>query len=282
MPSPALLLSLLLAVAFTLAVPLQSWFAAWAGNRADSASILNMALGDSRRLFANHFFVQADVYLHSGYYPSIFDQTPPEGHSHLVENPAGGPESDHDHEAEFLGKPRDWIDRFGRNFFPTEHTHLKPGEIGEILPWLRLSADLDPHRVETFTVAAFWLRTRLGRVNEAERFLREGLRANPDSCELLFELGRVYEENRHDPDRARNLWELALGKWRRQEGQDQKPDRFLFEQITSRLADLEERAGGFAKAIEYLERVKSASPQPARIQEHIDDLKRKLGKGVSQ
>ena len=30
-------------------------------------------MGDSRRLFANQFFVEADVYFHSGYYPTIFD-----------------------------------------------------------------------------------------------------------------------------------------------------------------------------------------------------------------
>ena len=31
-------------------------------------------MGDSRQLFANHFFTKADVYFHSGYYPSVFDQ----------------------------------------------------------------------------------------------------------------------------------------------------------------------------------------------------------------
>jgi len=34
-------------------------------------------LGDGRRLFANHFFIMADVYFHSGYYPSVFDRNAP-------------------------------------------------------------------------------------------------------------------------------------------------------------------------------------------------------------
>jgi len=49
--------------------------------------------------------------------------------------------------------------------------------------------------VDTYTVAAFWLRSKLGKVSEAEQFLREGLRANPDSDQILFALGQLYFEN---------------------------------------------------------------------------------------
>ncbi|MHB8521480.1 MAG: tetratricopeptide repeat protein [Limisphaerales bacterium] len=276
MASPYLRLSLLLAICFTLAVRLQSWFMDWGGNRADSAGVLSVVLGDSRRLFANHFFVKADAYFHSGYYPGVFDQTEAHAPSHMTENAGGAPEPEHEAEADFLEKPRDWIDRFGRNFFPTQHTHLERGEERELLPWLRLSAELDPHRVETYTVAAYWLRTRLGRVNEAEAFLREGLRANPNSCEILFELGRVYDQNRHDPDHARNLWELALRRWKAQQAGRSEPDTFLYAQITGRLAGLESRAGNDAKAITYLEMLQKVSPNPGKIQDQINDLKKRL------
>jgi tetratricopeptide (TPR) repeat protein len=114
----------------------------------------------------------------------------------------------------FLGKPRDWIDGFGRHFMITEHTHLTGGNEREILPWLRVSASLDPHRVDTYTVASYFLRSRLGDAEQAERFLREGLSANPNSYEILFELGRLYHENLHDSDRAQGVLELALRRWR--------------------------------------------------------------------
>ena len=55
-----------------------------------------------------------------------------------------------------------------------------------------------------------------GKVAEAEKFLRDGLRANPDSYEILFELGRLYYESEHDAARARNVWELALRRWQEQ------------------------------------------------------------------
>src|SRR5207302_353323 len=74
MPAPSLLLALLFAVCFTLATWLQPWHQGWAGGRAQSDSLLGVLMGDSRQLFANHFFTKADVYFHSGYYPSIFDQ----------------------------------------------------------------------------------------------------------------------------------------------------------------------------------------------------------------
>ena len=59
---------------------------------------------------------------------------------------------------------------------------------------------------ETYTVTAYWLRERMGKVDEAEKFLREGLRENPDSYEIMYELGRVYAENQNDPgSRAKPL-----------------------------------------------------------------------------
>jgi hypothetical protein len=47
-----------------------------------------------------------------------------------------GPE-EQDAATGFLSKATDWIDAFGRNFFPTNHTHLQNAEQREILPWLR-------------------------------------------------------------------------------------------------------------------------------------------------
>ncbi len=71
--APYLVLLVLLAACFSLATVLQERAFGWS-RRGKSDNVLNVLLGDGRRLFANHFFVQADVSFHSGYYPSIFDQ----------------------------------------------------------------------------------------------------------------------------------------------------------------------------------------------------------------
>ena len=277
-----LFLLLLATLVFTTATVLQSRTLHWAG-RAQSDSVLKILLGDSRRMFANHFYVKADVSFHSGYYPSIFDQArqSEEQENAVAHEGEHGEHNEHEGHEEtqkggFLGEPTDWIDRFGRHFRITEHTHLEGGNIREIMPWLKISAELDPHRVETYTVASFWLRTQLGKFDEAEEFLRDGIRANPDSYEILYELGRLYHENRHDPVRAGNVWLLALRRWHEREDHQNEPDYGAFEAITVHLAKLQEEQGNFREAIKWLELAAEHSLYPEPLRQQIEELKRKL------
>ena len=302
MVSPKFIVMLLFSICVSCGSVLEVWFQGWGGGRNESASILNALIGDSRRMFANHFFAKADAYFHSGYYPLIFDSQKREEESHLAggheENGVeadnhAGETSAHVHDENchhegvddegFLGQPKDWIDRFSRNFFPAHHSHLENGGERELLPWLRLSADLDPQRVDTYVIAAYWLRSRLGKVKEAEQFLREGLRANPDSPEIYYELGRIYDENHHDPKMARNVWEVALHKWIRQIEDFQakkagasKPDDLLYDSIVGHLGRLEEQQGNFPQALVYFQNLKERSPDPARIQKRIEDIQEKM------
>ncbi len=196
---PYLILLLLLAACFSLATILQPRASGWS-KRAQSDNILNVLFGDGRRLFANHFFVQADVSFHSGYYPSIFDQArAPKDTRHLTAKEGEPAAEEHEKQMNFFGPPRDWIERFGRHFIITEHTHLQGNNEREILPWLKISAELDPQKVETYTVATYWLRN-LGKVNEAEDFLRQGLRSNPRHGPGKAQIPRAGIE-RHGPQR---------------------------------------------------------------------------------
>jgi tetratricopeptide (TPR) repeat protein len=272
---PYLILLLLLATCFSLATVLQERASGWS-KRGQSDNILKVLLGDGRRLFANHFFVQADVSFHSGYYPSIFDQANrPKDNSHLTAKEGKPAAEEHEKQMNFLGPPRDWIERFGRHFIVTEHTHLDGNQGTEILPWLKLSAELDPQKIETYTVAAYWLRD-LGKIKEAERFLREGFLNNPDSYDILFELGRLYYENNHDAARARKIWDLALRRWSEQEAANKKPDLLKLGQIAVNLAHLEEMEGNLPRSIQLLELSQKASPHPEALQRQIDELKQKL------
>lgn len=284
--------SLLAIVAFSLITTIEPWFQSWSGNRAQSDNVIQVALGDSRRMFARHFYTKADAYFHSGYYPSIYDSK--EGFN---ENAISGEDAAHDEEkceGEFLGKPHDWLDAFSRNFFPSRHVHLgectdpnhhhdhaagndhdheaTAGLEREILPWLRLSAEMDPQRIETYTVAAFWLWTKLGKMDEAEQFLREGLRANPGDCEILFALGSIYYSGRKDVARGRNVLELALARWREQEGRKSEPNRLLLGQILNQLAKLEREQNNYPRAIEHYRLLREVTPSKQSVQEWIDYL----------
>jgi tetratricopeptide (TPR) repeat protein len=292
----------LLAASFVLSTWLEPRLQHWAGDRKQADGAITAFLGDSRRLFARHFYAKADAYFHNGYYPSIFDGHSSSNKSRMAAGAIAG------HEAgekcmDALGQPKDWLDRFSRHFYPSSHVHLGPGgpeckehhdhedgcadghgdeskESGgaqELLPWLRVAADLDPERPETYVVGSFWMRSQVGKVAEAEQFLREGLRANPGHPEILFELGRIYHENRQDTARARNIWELALAKWREQEQPKPQPNHLLYLQILGNLAKLEEEEKQYARAIEYLNLLKEASPNKERIQIWIDELRSKSG-----
>ncbi len=202
-------------------------------------------------------------------------------HSHDHAHDPATCNHDHSHDqaeaGSRAGAPRDWIERFGLSFFPSEHRHLGEGpgsdplQARELLPWLRLSAELDPNRIETYTVAAYWLRTRLNKPREAEEFLRDGLRANPGSYAILFELGRVYAESYREPVRARNVWEAALSRWRTQEGSKPEPDTTFLNQLLWQLALVEKAQGRLPQATAYLEEIKRHSPHPEQVQARLEE-----------
>jgi hypothetical protein len=273
--SPFWILALLATVCFTLAVTLELR----AGNQAgqpQSNTALKLLFGEGQRLFANQFYAMADVYFHSGYYPSIFDQ--PEEKSHILAASRGESDNDEDTTSvDFFGAPKDWIDRFGSHFRVNQHTHLDQGaEAREILPWLKLAADTNPQMIETYTVAAYWLRKSVHNPKEAEAFLREGLRNNPGNGEILFALGQIYSEDYHDTARARNVWLAALQRWQAQNDDAKKDSKRLCDEISINLAYLEEKAGNWSLAIQYLEIAKTVSPTPDAIQKRIDEARQKL------
>ena len=241
---------------------------------------LSSILGDGRKLFANHFYTKADVYFHSGFYPTIFDNQESHKTAHMAEDAGVAEGKNTGDEEQFLGQVSNWIDGHGRKHFPSVHTHLgedspdshKSAE-REILPWLKFSSKLDPNKIETYTVAAYWLR-RTGGDLEAEQFLREGLRANPGNAEIIFVLGRCRADAK-DPDRARNLWELAWKHWQEQESGKPREEwnHFLASQILMYLARLEFREGHRDRCLFWLETLVPIKPDSAEILKRIADVK---------
>ncbi len=276
----------LLVLCFGLAAYLETWFQSWQGSRTKSADVLNTLLGDSRRMFANHFYVKADEYYHSGFYPTIFDNHQHFETPHMAADTGAVQSNNHGEDTGFMGQPRDWIDAFSRHFIPNHHTHLDEGgpaddlsdteAVGEILPWLKLSTELDPNNVQTYVVTAYWLRVRMNKTAEAEQVLREGLRQNPRSYEILFELGRLYSESKHDVTRARNVWELGARYWQELDAKEQEENPLPYEQITAHLGQLEEDAGNWQAAIKWYQIAQKHSLTPDALQKGIDEIRLKM------
>jgi tetratricopeptide (TPR) repeat protein len=298
----SLLLVSLLIFCFGLAADLLPQFRATERRLHVSDNFFIMIFGDSSRLFANSAYTEADAYYHSGFYPTIFDNRSAFQTPHMAEDTgAVASRNQGGEDIGFMGPPRNWIDAFGRHFIPNRHTHLDTGgaagdlsgtkEVEEILPWLKLSTELDPDNVNTYVVTAFWL-VKLNQVNAAEQLLHDGMRQIPNNPQLLFELGRIYYENGHDFTRARNIWEAALRDWAReapdipqserlQKSNADFDDRYIFEKLQSNLAQLETDAGNWDAAIARWKLDKLACPNPDDVQRHIDELERKAGAPAS-
>jgi tetratricopeptide (TPR) repeat protein len=293
---PGWLLALLLAVCFTLAtlfVPRAAWWndvpraADWNKGQSSADNIFKLLLGEGRRLFGNEMFIMADAYFHSGYYPSIFDG-PLKEHD-VAERPEGKTEDEDSTSDDFLGRPPDWIAALDREFVPNQHTHLNSGgptgdekdsNVGEILPWLKLATDMNPQYIDAYRVGYYWL-SRLHKPEEARGFLLEGLRNNPGSSELLFDLGSLYNKDFHDANRARNVWLAALRCWQAQNDNAKASveGKRLCDNISLNLAHLEENAGNWPLAVKYLEITKQVSPDPDAVQKQIDDAEKKMTSG---
>jgi tetratricopeptide (TPR) repeat protein len=299
MVSPRSILLLLLAICFTAATIMQPKVLNWTGSRACSNGLLAAVLGDARQMLGSQFVTQADVYFHSGYYPSFFDEAITKTKSHLAESAGGEHDEEHlhsdeksnnedhhhhhdhgehencpDHEVDFLAnRPHTWIERFSRNFVVAEHTELSGRDAREVLPWLQMAAELNPTNHEVYILGAFVLRQHLHRPNEALTFLREGCAANPDSYEIFYELGRLFCEDLKDDFRAENVWERALKKWEQTEGKKEEPDVTVYRQVLMKLAVSKQKSGDIPAAINYLSRVKALSPNPDAIEKQIQELR---------
>jgi hypothetical protein len=291
-----LLLIALFVLCFGLGAGLQPRFQAIENANRQSDNFFILLFGDSSRIFANSAFIKADAYYHSGYYPTIFDNNQAFKTPHMAEDTGAVPSHNQGDETGFMGPPRDWLDAFARHFIPNRHTHLDQGgptddlskssEVREILPWLDLATEMNPKDIRTYLVISFWLRTSLNQASEAERVLRAGLRSNPRNPQLLFDLGRIYFSDYHDPGRARTIWEAGLHAWALEKpGVPQSErlkydnatfdDRFVFEQFQVHLAQLEGSLGNTKAAVAHLQQAELASPNSGDLQKMIDELRDK-------
>ncbi len=274
----------LLVFSFGLAARMQPQYVVMPMSRADG-DIFKITLGESRALFANEFYVKADAYYHSGFYPTIFDNNEAFKTAHVAEDTGAVSSKNHGEEAGFMGPPRDWIDAFGRHFIPDRHTHLDSGgadddlsgsdEVGEILPWLKLSSDLDPKNVQNYSVSAYWLQ-QMRQTNEAFQVLMNGLRHNPGSPDILFELGRLYAGSYQETNRAQNVWRAAAHNWHPMSGTNDAAvaNNFIYEKITTQLGQTERDEGHPQAAIDWFEKAKVVSQTPEALQDLIEATRR--------
>lgn len=136
-----------------------------------------------------------------------------EDHSH--EHAGHAHEHGHSHGAQMVPPP-EWDRRgiFGdldRAVHPYEKEgEMEHGDTREMLPWYRLTTYLNPRFPKAYVIGAFIAASYGGKVGQAEEFLREGLRMNPESIEVKEALGRFLLHRRQKPTDAKPLFVQAI------------------------------------------------------------------------
>lgn len=87
--------------------------------------------------------------------------------------------------------------------------HFHHGEYSHAININRVVAQGDPHNTDAYGDAG-WLLWSLGRLDEAEEFLKEGLAANPNTYDMYEEMGTYWWMYRKNPANAIPFLEKAV------------------------------------------------------------------------
>lgn len=198
-------------------------------------------LGPARSMLAKGLYERADLYFHKGV--------------------------GHKKEEAFHG----FFQRWREQIVPSQHAHAEGREIEEILPWLRLATRSDPHNIEIYLVASYWLAGECGRPELARQAIEEAIAKNPDRYELHLEMGRLYL--------AESQYETAL-QWLNSAEQSMKScDPADSEQaaidigfILMGRSYINEALGHYPEAIQATSDYLALKPEHAGIRQRLDRL----------
>lgn len=161
--------------------------------------------------------------------------------------------------------------RLGERVMPRVHVHREGGEIREIMPWLWMSVNADPQRVETYLVAAFWLVHGCDRPDLALDVLRAAAVNVPRHYEVYLEMGRVHL-GMNDEQAAARAIDAALAVW--PSGQDPDGEQALYGRVNLLMlrASLYEMEGHADKAVRLWRSVLDLRPDRQGIRERLAAL----------
>lgn len=243
---PWLALAVLWGAGFCLSCRL-TWTAGSDGGKRDD-SVAGALLGQSRHALSAQFYETADQFFHKGV-PHIKNRAFEDG---------------------FFLTAR-------KEISPEGHFHLRGDEVTEMLPWLWMALRMDPHNVETYRVAAFWLSSDAKRPNLAYEVLLDAQRNNPGSYQVKLDMGRLFlrEGKIEDAEKAFtaaiNFWPGNLNR--------KDPDAVneaIFEKAEILLyrALLHEVRGEIDSEVGLLKKIIAVFPERTEIRERVDDLEK--------
>ena len=212
---------------------------------AASVSVADRMLGASRRALGEHFQLVTDLYYHAG-------GTGRHNQRHW---------------------PDTWARRLGRKIVPREHVHVRGDGLAEMMAPLWLAIRADPHNIENYLIAVFWLRSTQGMdsFERAHDVLRQGQLSNPRHFRIRLERGLLFlREGRLEPAAA--ALDAALTLWPHPEDRDDP--QALQDKATALTyrALLHETHNEILDAIRLWQRVLDLYPDRRAIRARLTDL----------
>ncbi len=199
-------------------------------------------LGETRKLFSDRFYLQADQTYHKGvgHLPSrAFD--------------------------DILSKLSDLT-------APGLRKHLEDSEIQEILPWLYLAVRLEPQNVTPYLVGVYVLGSKLHRYDLADKLLREAYLHNPRDYRIWQERGRLCLRQ-GDREAAAASIDSGLYYWPNPLNLEDDQVFLDLAQMQMHRALLAEQAGDLALALELYDAILQKFPGRAGAYERAAALR---------
>jgi len=164
-----------------------------------------------------------------------------------------------------------WFTRLGQAVAPEGHVHLHAQGVNELVPWLYLATRADPHNVEAYVVAAFWLAGEGGRPDLAERVLNEARANNPKDYRVYLEKGRLALKKGALVEAAR-AFDAAGALWARDPGPDEIQAQLDRAEMLTYRGLLYEEGGDVPRALICYRDMLALFPGRVGIRERVAEL----------
>ena len=218
--------------------------------------ILFKTIGEAKTLLSDVSYITADIYFHGG----IGGFTEEECISH--------PGEPHEHSHKHIHAPKfNLLARLSEKIELHEHRHLSGIEKKETLPWFYYAAKLNPHNIDAYVVGGYWAGIMLDRPDEGIKFLKDGIRHNPDSWKIHSEIGNLYYKKKEDYGRAIVYYEKAHSLFIKENA-----DRYDRRGVLTFLSVCYEKTGDNLKAINIYREILKDFPGNEALKKRIENL----------
>lgn len=193
-------------------------------------TVLGQLMGASREAVGEHFYDMADMYFHRGvpvHHEAAFEHTFFQEMKHKIQ--------------------------------PTGHVHARGETIKEMMPWLRFATQMDPHNVQAYLVAAYWIQHEVDDPAKALEILQEGARNNPHDYRMYAEMGRMYM-HLGERRRAAEALETGIHLWPGKQDPEEEETRLELARMLSFRAFLYEVEGRKERALAFFRQSSRFSP----------------------